>query len=388
VNDDRRLNVAIFWNSPNLSGAEKRLLSISRALREANVNSYIFLHENDAAAVETLTGCKIDNLVTYVFPRRANFLLRGSSRFPRSWKLLRLDKLREKINKIVFGYQLNLKLKALGIDVAHIAMSFNLPSIVSLPAIYDVTSPDWVDTLAKTPSIIPTKMALQPVSGSVEIKLRKALPHHTILPAASLFPNKDPSDFPEINIVDKERLIVFAHRLIPRKNGLLFARVARRFLDTFTGWKIAFYGIGPERQPIQEILDSHINNGHAIVDYTTDLASILVQSMVFVSIISPDNYPSQSVAEAMASANALLLADHGQTREMFFDHNGEIVDLDEGVLFDALVRMTSDIERLRQMGMRSRQLAASRFSQKKYIESLIQVYARILTSNMKRCHLD
>jgi glycosyltransferase involved in cell wall biosynthesis len=383
VNDTHRLSVAIFWNSPNLSGAEKRLLSISKALREANVNSYIFLHEYDAAEVEMLTGCKIDNLVTYIVPQHANFLLRGSSRFPRSWKLLRLDKLREMINKIVFGYQLNLKLKALGIDVAHIAMSFNLPSIVSLPAIYDVTSPDWVDTLAKTPSIIPTKMALRPVSGSVEIKLRKALPHHTILPAASLFPNKDPSDYPEINIVDKERLIVFAHRLIPRKNGLLFARVARRFLDTFTGWKIAFYGIGPERQPIQELLEPHIKNGYAIVDYTTDLASILMESMVFVSIIYPDNYPSQSVAEAMASANALLLADHGQTREKFFDNNGEIVDLEEDALFQALVRMTSDVERLRQMCLRSRHLALNRFSQAKYIESLIQVYVETLEADAK-----
>ena len=379
----RRLSIAIFWNSPNLSGAEKRLLSISRALFEENVKSYVFLNEHDASALEMLAGRKLENLVTYVWPRHANFLLRGSSRFPKAWKFLRLGKLREKINEAVLSHQLNAKFKALEIDVVHIAMSSNLPSIIRLPAIYDVTSPDWVDTLAKTPSIIPARMALRPVSGSVEIKLRKALPHHIILPAGSLFPNRDPSDYPEINIVDKERLIVFAHRFIPRKNGLLFAHVARRFLDTFTGWKIAFYGIGPERQQIQELLEPHIKNGNAIVAYTTDLASILMQSMVFVSIIYPDNYPSQSVAEALASANALLLADHGQTREKFFDNNGEIVDLEEDALFQALVRMTSDVERLRQMCGRSRHLALDRFSQAKYIDDLIQVYVETLEADAR-----
>lgn len=105
----------------------------------------------------------------------------------------------------------------------------------------------------------------------------------------------------------------------------MFAKVANRFLAQNTSWRVAFYGFGLEQSIIEQLLKNPIRTGQAIVAYTSNLQEVLVKSKIFVSLISPDSYPSQSVCEAMASSNALLLANQGQTRKIFYDNNGGVL---------------------------------------------------------------
>jgi glycosyltransferase involved in cell wall biosynthesis len=95
---------------------------------------------------------------------------------------------------------------------------------------------------------------------------------------------------------------------------------------------------------------------------------------VFASVIHPNNYPSQSVLEALAYGNALLLSDTGTSLERFLDGNGVGCSLDENEMLQALGRLTSDQLRLQEMSKRSRQLVATRYDKSVYLNHINSLY--------------
>jgi glycosyltransferase involved in cell wall biosynthesis len=261
------------------------------------------------------------------------------------------------------------------IGLWHVSMSRDYAHCTSGPTLFEVTSPDWADRLANAnPAMVPPKIPLHAVSAGVAGRLRDGLSDRNVIEAPLLFPNLDPESARKPEMDEKENLIVFAHRLVARKNGRLFARVVRRFLADHPDWRVAIRGKGPEESAVRKTLEREISEGRVALGYTPEIHAEMYRARIFVSIISPDNYPSQSVVEAMLAGNALLLSDMGQSREKFLDGNGMAAPIDEDHLLNCLDKMVSDQEGLNGMGARSLKLAAERFSHKEYLDHLRGVY--------------
>ena len=80
-----------------------------------------------------------------------------------------------------------------------------------------------------------------------------------------------------------------------------------------------------------------------------DTAKYLKQSKIFISIQKDNNYPSQSLLEAMACENAIIASDVGETRKLVTENEGILVPLSAEKIADAiqfLLENPAECERL------------------------------------------
>lgn len=168
----------------------------------------------------------------------------------------------------------------------------------------------------------------------------------------------------------KSNTIVFAHRLMTRKNPVLFAEVIRAACNdqNFDDWSFGLYGRGPLEMELKKILEVPIKNGRVEFGFTRLLEEKLLKSKIFVSLIEPDNFPSQSIVEAMSCGNALLILNTGDS-DKFIDHNGVLVEKEVSKILENLKELTSKDHTA--MGENSISLARERFSKEEYISNWI-----------------
>ncbi len=175
--------------------------------------------------------------------------------------------------------------------------------------------------------------------------------------------------------VEKERLLVSASRFIERKNVLVLAKAIALVADQLPDWKFAILGQGPEQAEIEAVLSPLIADERAVVGYVPQVSDYLARSAVYASVIEPDNYPSQSVLEAMSFGNALLLSDTGDSVERFIGGAGNGVavptPLTPEVLGEKLVSICSDWDRARSMGEASTDIVSTRYSAERFLDEML-----------------
>lgn len=173
-----------------------------------------------------------------------------------------------------------------------------------------------------------------------------------------------------VDFQNKTNKIVFAHRFMTRKNPVLFAEVIRAACNdqNFDDWSFGFYGRGPLEMELKKILEVPIKNGRVEFGFTRLLEEKLLKSKIFVSLIEPDNFPSQSVIEAMSCGNALLILNSGDSKK-FIDHNGILVEKEVSKILEKLKELINKDHTA--MGKNSISLARERFSKEEYISNWI-----------------
>jgi glycosyltransferase involved in cell wall biosynthesis len=138
--------------------------------------------------------------------------------------------------------------------------------------------------------------------------------------------------------VNKEKLIVFASRMVEGKNPDLMARAICLIQDKIRneGFKFVFCGDGPELSKTKEIL----RNGNCldIVELPGDVNMSLIfpKAKVFCSLQSITNYPSQSLVEAMASGCYCIATNTGDTKLMVHSEFGKLVEVEAESLAKAI----------------------------------------------------
>jgi glycosyltransferase involved in cell wall biosynthesis len=183
-------------------------------------------------------------------------------------------------------------------------------------------------------------------------------------------------DAPIDTSYSKEKIITSASRFIRRKNVLLFARSLSLALPHLTDWKVFILGQGEQETEIRSILQPWIDNGQVAIGYTKDPVSHLQKSLLYVSLIEPDNYPSQGVLEAMATGNALMLSDTGSSYKFISPElpNGILVKLDEKEIAEQLKKLCVDINTLHMMATNSKRILSSKFNPNMFIRDLFSLH--------------
>jgi len=143
------------------------------------------------------------------------------------------------------------------------------------------------------------------------------------------------TDYKVCRIGDKRKIqIVFSARLEEDKNPLIFISAAKVLSKKYPGVKFHILGEGRLGKKVTEEIKGFkdiIFKGfhHSPID-------ILMESSIFISIQSTNNYPSQSVLEAMACGNAIIATDVGDTRMFINESNGYLIKLDLQELISTL----------------------------------------------------
>jgi glycosyltransferase involved in cell wall biosynthesis len=154
----------------------------------------------------------------------------------------------------------------------------------------------------------------------------------------------------------KEFIVSFAGRLFPDKNPVMFLEAAKIINKKFP--YVKFYLMGDGESYLQkEIIEFiRLNNlsQSLFFGFHPNPPEIFSESTIFVSIQTTNNYPSQSVLEAMACGNAIIASDVGDTRMFINEDVGLLISLDLDSLVNALLILINDKELAITLGKNAR----------------------------------
>jgi glycosyltransferase involved in cell wall biosynthesis len=175
----------------------------------------------------------------------------------------------------------------------------------------------------------------------------------------------------------KEPAVVFAGRLVEEKHPLLFLEAVPAIHQAEPTARFFLLGDGPLRVQIEEDLDRLAIRDVVEVGFRPDLASVFGKARVFVSLQRQDNYPSQSLLEAMACGAATVATDVGLTWRLVDEATGIRVKPNPDDIAEAVIRLLRDPRRCDQLGQTARQRVTEEHSEGRYRTHLAGLYAKV-----------
>ena len=170
----------------------------------------------------------------------------------------------------------------------------------------------------------------------------------------SLAPNSF-ADYSKCKIGDKKKFkVAFASRLHPLKNPFLYLEAIRLILKKYNDIHFYLLGDGQLKQEINDYIIKYDLKKFVSSYFEPNPENIFSETSVFISIQETNNYPSQSVLEAMACQNAIIASDVGDTRMFINKDNGILVKLNCKDISKAIEYLYLDRELTKKLGKNAR----------------------------------
>ncbi|MGD1822476.1 MAG: glycosyltransferase [Pleomorphochaeta sp.] len=178
-------------------------------------------------------------------------------------------------------------------------------------------------------------------------------------------------------VSEKENIITFCSRIEKLKNPELLIDSIALIKSQLRDYKIYIIGDGNMFGHIQEcIKKKSLSN---IVYLTGGLATpykYISKSKIFISLQQNNNYPSQSLLEAMACENAIIASDVGETRMLVTEDEGILVNLDKQSVADAILTLINQPSLCLKLGKRARCKAVVEHSIEKFAEYFNEIMSK------------
>lgn len=163
----------------------------------------------------------------------------------------------------------------------------------------------------------------------------------------------------------KKKDIVFLSRLTSDKNPMLLLeslRILKEQKILPNDFTFYIYGEGYLESEIKKYI---MANSLYFVEFkglTKEPWKVLNESSIFLSLQSINNYPSQSLLEAMASGNAIIATDVGETRKLVDETMGYLVETSPEGLAIGLQKIFENKNKIKLFGENARAKALNEHS--------------------------
>ncbi len=254
-------------------------------------------------------------------------------------------------------------------------LSGRIKTIVAVPAV------DLRSMASRRPAGLPLLLwllrrsdaldAVSPAAG--ENLIRQGIPRERVHVAPCTFTDYDHF----CPVVEKRDWVMFAGRYINIKNPLLFVRAIPAIRQAYPEMRFLMLGHGPLQGRIEREI-ARLGIGDAVVvRYEADLAPLLAQSKVFVSVQTDENYSSQALLEAMACGNAVVASDVGETYRWVDEETGLRIESTAKALAAAVIALFDNPAALQRMGQAARARARREHTVERFARHLLGVYAEL-----------
>jgi len=172
----------------------------------------------------------------------------------------------------------------------------------------------------------------------------------------------------------KSNWIVFSARLTKIKNPQLLLEAVSILKDrSFTEFSLYFLGEGILLPDLVKQKDGFKLENVFFEGGVSDTAKYLKQSKIFISIQKDNNYPSQSLLEAMSCENTIIASDVGETRKLVTKDEGILVPLLAEKIADAIQFLLANPEECERLGKNGRKKVLEEHNIEKYSEYFFEI---------------
>jgi glycosyltransferase involved in cell wall biosynthesis len=189
------------------------------------------------------------------------------------------------------------------------------------------------------------------------------------------------ADYSRCESGDKSKTeIAYVHRIEPDKNPMMFLNSAKKILKKFPDVKIQLLGEGTLVNEVDEFIKQNKLEKNINFRFHPHPTEILKNTLIFVSIQTLTNYPSQSVLEAMACGNAVIASRTGDTELFINDKNGILIELSEDALAAALEDLLTHKDKAIELGRNARDYVLKHHT----IETFSEYFIRLLNETYEK----
>jgi GalNAc-alpha-(1->4)-GalNAc-alpha-(1->3)-diNAcBac-PP-undecaprenol alpha-1,4-N-acetyl-D-galactosaminyltransferase len=174
--------------------------------------------------------------------------------------------------------------------------------------------------------------------------------------------------------IKKDKIITFAGSLTAYKGVLVLLDSINSILSANKDLKIYILGTGPLHNVVKEFIIKHKLNDKVFLLFLKDPKTILKKSLIFLSLQRDENYPSQSLLEAMACSNAIVATNVGLTYKLVDSSVGMLIGRNSSDLVSAVNLLLSEPGRLKCMGRRAREKVLAEHSVNRFMDYLMNIY--------------
>lgn len=202
------------------------------------------------------------------------------------------------------------------------------------------------------------------------VQLRKRFPKKNVTATPCSLPNLE--DWLEkSNHIKKENIMVFAGRMIDEKNPMLLLDainlVKKELVNS--GFSVLICGDGSLEEEVRSRVFSGGYGDSVQFLGMQDMTKVLPQAKVFFSLQENENYPSQSLLEAISCGCFCIATDCGDTARIVKDEFGIRIPKDVKRLGQAIIDCISmSDEQFERSGIEARSFAKQHFDPQKAIE--------------------
>lgn len=169
---------------------------------------------------------------------------------------------------------------------------------------------------------------------------------------------------------EKKPWVVFSGRLEHIKNPFLFLEAANVLIkdEKFKGVTFYVMGTGSKYNRLQQYVNDQGFDNVVFTGMHSRPWQILQQSSVFVSLQANENYPSQSLIEAMACENGVVVTDVGDTRKLVTKDEGILVRADYQQVAKAIRSFLENKSLREQLGKAAREKVTTGHTLERFVE--------------------
>lgn len=168
--------------------------------------------------------------------------------------------------------------------------------------------------------------------------------------------------------------IVFAGAFNAEKNPLLFVDALASLRRRGIPFAAVMAGGGPQGESVKERVRAAGLRDEVAVGPIADMSSVFARSRIFVSLQQNENYPSQSLIEAMVARNAVVASDVGETRRLVTPDTGIVVPLEAEKVADAIGVFLTDWGRATMAAERGRELILREHRLDRFASYMVDVW--------------
>lgn len=214
----------------------------------------------------------------------------------------------------------------------------------------------------------------RPIRDSLAARLPESATARLMLSPGSLLP------FHAASLPLKQRQIAFVGRFESVKNPLLFVEAIGILSRRTRDFRAVMLGDGRLRVRVERRIAQLGLREILQCAFDDSPGTTLARSMVFASLQQMDNYPSQSLLEAMESGCAIVATDVGCTADLVNRETGILVPFDPEAIANAFDRLLADPDTTKSMGERARRLVRQRHGLDQYATYIEGLYGNATSS--------
>lgn len=181
-------------------------------------------------------------------------------------------------------------------------------------------------------------------------------------------------DYSAATIGNKDMLLTYSGYFRTYKGISLLVEALKQCLESCPDLKVQLLGRGNLESQIRRELAVYIDRNRVEIGHVEKPTDKLKNSLIFVSLQQKENYPSQSLLEAMATANAVIATDVGLTHLLVNEDTGLRIDYNVDSLVNAIEYLYNNNAKARLMGEEGSRLVRGDHTVDVFWNYLRQIY--------------